>query len=85
MKYKKLMIIFLSLITLLAIVLIVGKVNLSIQFNKEVKELFSQSKNISNKTYQLEQLIGLPEPVKRYFKHVLKDGQPHISYARIIH
>lgn len=30
-------------------------------------------------------LLELPEPVKRYFNHVLKNGQPYISYARLTH
>ena len=75
MKNKKLMIITLSIFGLLIITLIVGKINLSIQFGKQVKELFSQSKNISDKTFKHEQLIGLPQPVQRYFEHVLKEGQ----------
>ncbi len=43
-----------------------------IQFNKEVNELYSQSKNISKIKFSYEQLSGLPEPVQIYFKHVLK-------------
>ena len=70
---------------LLIISLLIGKINLSIQFSKEVKELFIQSKNISDKTFQQKQLADLPEPVQRYFKNILKDGQPYISYARIKH
>jgi hypothetical protein len=35
--------------------------------------------------YTKEQVLGLPDPVQRYLKHVLKDGQPYISYARITH
>jgi hypothetical protein len=31
------------------------------------------------------QVNSLPEPVQRYFNHVLKDGQTFISYARIKH
>lgn len=85
MKFKTFMIIIISLTGLLVIILILGKINLSTQFNKEVKELFSQSKSISEKIFSYRQLIGLPEPVQRYFKHVLKDGQPYISYARITH
>ncbi len=73
------------LIGLLTITLIIGKINFSKQFNKEVEELFSRSKIVSNKTFRYQQLSGLPEPVQRYFKHVLKDGQPYISYARITH
>ena len=79
------MIYLLIFIALAAIILVIGKINLSIQFNKEVKTLFSQSKNISNKKFSHQQLEGLPEPVQRYFKHVLKDGQPYINYVRLKH
>jgi hypothetical protein len=50
-----------------------------------VKLLFSQSTSISKRRFFYEQLTGLPEPVQRYFKHVLKEGEPYISYARITH
>jgi hypothetical protein len=81
----KIMIVALSIFMLLISILVIGKIRLTIQFNAEVKELFSQSKNISDKIFHYTQLTGLPEPVQRYFKHVLKDGQPYISYARITH
>jgi hypothetical protein len=79
------MIIILSVVGLVAITLIIGKVNSSMQSNKEVKHLFSQSKTISDKKYSYDMLSELPEPVQRYFKYVLKDGQPFISYARLTH
>lgn len=82
---KKYMVYILFVIVLVAIILIIGKANLSFQFNKEVKQLFSQSKAISGKTFSYEQLSGLPEPVQHYFKHVLKEGQPYISYVRLTH
>jgi hypothetical protein len=79
------MIIILGTIGLITIVLLIGKITLSMQFAKEVKMLFSQSKTISDRAFRYEQLTGLPEPVQRYFKHVLKVGQPYLSYARIMH
>jgi hypothetical protein len=85
MKHKKLMLYIFIPITIVVIILIIGKINLSIKFGREVKELFAQSKNISDQVYHKAQLDGLPEPVQRYFKHILKEGQPYISYARIKH
>ncbi len=85
MKNKKMMIIVLSIVGLLVLTLLIGKINLSIQFRKEVKELFAQSKNSSDKTFHKNQLAHLPKPVQRYFNHILKDGQSYISYARIKH
>lgn len=78
-------IIILSIIGLLVLILITGRINLSIQFSREVRELFAQSEIISAKIFQRKQITELPEPVKRYFNHVLKDGQPYISFARIKH
>ncbi len=79
------MIVTFSIIGLLIIILVIGKINLSVQFSKEVKGLFSQSKNISENKFRYQQLADLPEPVQRYFRYTLKDGQPYISYARITH
>lgn len=79
------MLITFFIIGTIVFVFIVGKVNLIILFNNEVNELFSRSKSISNKTFTYKQLEGLPEPVQRYFKHVLKEGQSYISYVRLMH
>lgn len=72
-----------SFIGIIILVLIVGKTNLYFQFKKEVKQLFSQSKIVSDKRFSYVQLPDLPEPVQRYFKHVLKEGEPYISYVRL--
>ena len=70
---------------LIVFILLIGKINLSINFSKEVKELFAQSKDISNDRFHKNQLDNFPKPVQRYFNHILKEGQPYISYARIKH
>lgn len=74
-----------SILGLLLIIFIIGKINLSIKFGREVKELFAHSKSISDHSFHKTQLDSLPEPVQRYFNHILKDGQAYISYARIKH
>ncbi len=71
-------------LALVTFALVLGKVNLMFRFNKQVSTLFAQSKLLSN-TFHYEQLTGLPEPVQRYFKHVLKDEMPFISYVRLTH
>lgn len=70
---------------MIGLVLMVGRINLSIQFKNEVKELFAQSKPIADKIFSYKQLNGLPEPVQHYFKHVLQEGQPYISYVSLTH
>jgi len=82
---QKMLPILLSIFIVVLVVLIIGKRNLSMQFSKQVKTLFAQSENISNQTFHKSQLDGLPEPVQRYFKHILKEGQPYTSYARLTH
>ena len=85
MKHKKLMLYIFTPVAVVIIILVIGRINLSVKFDREVKELFAQSKNISDQLYHKDQLNNLPEPVQRYFSHILKDGQPYISYARIKH
>ena len=82
---KKPMTYILIFIALVAITFLAGKINLSIKFNRQVKQLFAESKNISDQRFHKNQLDSLPEPVQRYFNHILKKGQPYINYARIKH
>ena len=78
-------IIILSVVAISVVVLFIGKINLSIAFHKEVAELFSQYEEISYKTFSYDQISGLPKPVQRYFRHVLREGQPYISTVRLMH
>ncbi len=79
------LIIIISVAGLISLLFIIGKLRLAVQFDHEVKELFKQSKIKSNQLFHKSQLDNLPEPVKRYLNHILKDGQSYISYARIKH
>ncbi len=51
------MVITLLIIALLAIILLVGRIKSSVQFKAEVKDLFAQSKAISDQTFKQEQLL----------------------------
>lgn len=55
------------------------------QVRSEVERMFSDSEDISDRIFTYQQIEGLPEPVQRYFKYALKDGQHYISYARLRH
>lgn len=74
----------LIIIGIILFLLLIGKIYFSIKFKNQVTELFSNAEK-SNKTYTVKQLEGLPEPVQRYFKYVLKEGQPYISVVRLTH
>lgn len=79
------MIVTIIIIIVLLTALIIGRVNLSVRFGKTVKRLFTSAKPISDKTFNYDQITGLPKPVQRYFKHVLRNGQPYISYVSLLH
>ncbi len=79
------MIITLTIIGLILTILFFRRIQASVVFSKEVKTLFSQSKNRSTQVFHKSQLDKLPEPVQQYFNHVLKEGQVSISFARIKH
>ena len=77
--------IIISIVGIIVILFLIGKLIQANQFNKEVKQLFSQSKIIRDKAFDYKMLLDLPEPVQQYFRHVLKNGQPYISYVRLKH
>ena len=74
----------LIIIVIILLILLIGKINFSLKFKKQVEELFANTEKM-NKIYSVKQLEGLPEPVQRYFKYVLKDGQPYINSLRLTH
>lgn len=82
---KDVVIITLSLGILLTATWMIGKIVSSNRFSKQVKSLFSESGVIKDKIFQPNEVQNLPEPVKRYFRHVMKEGQPYISYVRLKH
>jgi hypothetical protein len=49
--------------------------------DNEVASLISDAKQSQHKTFTYKMLVGLPEPVRRYFHYALKDGQPYVRYA----
>ena len=55
------------------------------QIEREIERLYSASKDVSNKTFSMDQIKNLPEPVKRYFTHSLEEGQHYVSYIKLKH
>jgi len=49
----------------------------------DVKTLFSTSKNVSIKTFSLEQIKNLSEPIQRYFTYCLEEDQYYVSYVKL--
>lgn len=65
--------------------LLVGRWLTARQMRQNVADLFSQVETGPVKIYDPAQLTGLPAPVQRYFRHVLKPGQPYVRSVRLRH
>jgi hypothetical protein len=50
---------------------------------REIEELIAEAKQAKVKTFSYEDLEGLPDPVQRYFRYTLKDGQEYIRFVRM--
>ena len=55
------------------------------QLRRDVRQLFAAAGSGPVSIYHETQLIGLPAPVQRYFRHVLPDGQPYLRGLRLRH
>ncbi|MHA4808618.1 DUF6544 family protein [Flavitalea flava] len=62
-----------------------GKILSNRNYKRDLTRLLSLSPDICHKTFQFRRLTGLPGPVQRYFRYVLKEGQPYISSVRLRH
>ena len=49
----------------------------------EIEALIAETKSVEPKIFTYTMLAGLPDPVQRYFRHVLKDGQAYIQLVRM--
>ncbi|MFZ4715875.1 MAG: DUF6920 family protein [Bacteriovoracaceae bacterium] len=54
-------------------------------FENRVKLLFELSIPINTNSFSYSQIKGLPEPVQRYFRFALTEGQNNIHSVRLIH
>lgn len=85
---KALRVILISFVIILLIILIAvstGGRMFRRQVEREIEQLFADSGDISGKVFTYDQLEAFPEPVQRYFRYALSDGQAYISYARLKH
>lgn len=64
---------------------LVGRWLVSRQTRRDVAALFSLIETGPIQTYDPAQLTDLPAPVQRYFRHVLKPGQPYLCSVRLRH
>ena len=55
------------------------------QLRRDVRYLFAAADSAPARVYHEAELVGLPLPVQRYFRHVLHEGQPHLRGLRLRH
>jgi hypothetical protein len=65
--------------------LLAGRWLVARQVRRDVADLFATAENTPAQTYDPAQLVGLPAPVQRYLRHVLKPGQQYIRTVRLQH
>lgn len=63
--------------------LIINSISMNSMVDSEIEELITEAKNSEVKIFSYEDLEGLPEPVQRYFRYTLKDGQEYIRFAKM--
>jgi hypothetical protein len=73
------------IIGLILAILIFARIKSSLHFREEVRQLFAESERQSARIFSDVQLTNLPKPVQRYFRHVLREGQPYINHVRLTH
>ena len=76
---------FLAIPVLLVLGLSILRYKSEQRINKRVRNLFLKSDNHVHRTFTHASINNLPEPVQRYFKTVLKEGQPYINCIRLRH
>lgn len=82
---RKYISIIISVLFLVSGIYIAGRIHLSMQFSEQVKSLYADAGISVSGAFTYRQLEGLPLPVQRYFRHVLKEGQQYPETARIRH
>jgi hypothetical protein len=75
----------LSTIAIPVIAALVGRWLVARQTRRDVADLFALADTDPVDIYDPAQLADLPPPVQRYFRHVLKPGQPYLQTARLRH
>jgi len=80
---KKILLILGIVIVIFILFITISKILFDKKVVKEVGMLTEEGSKFQSKTFSFNDLEGLPEPVQRYFKYALRDGQEHIKFVRL--
>jgi hypothetical protein len=81
----KILIVVIAILLCIGIAVLIGAWRWEQQTRDMRAQLNSAQRAIQPATFNAKELDGLPPPVARYFRRVLKDGQPIIAAASIKH
>ena len=80
---RKLLLILGIIIVVIILFITISKILFDKKVIKEVGMLTEEGSKAQSKIFSFNDLEGLPEPVQRYFKYALRDGQEHIKFVRL--
>jgi hypothetical protein len=83
MWIKSIVIITVSIIVLFGIASLYGKYQWQLETDRLRDRLTNGKQTINPKTYDAKELEGLPIPVQRFFRVVLKEGQPIVAAVNL--
>jgi hypothetical protein len=83
MWIKSIVIITVSIIFLFGLISLYGKYQWQLSTDRLHAKLTDGRQTINPQTYDSKELEGLPDPVRRYFQAVLKDGQPIVAAVNL--
>lgn len=74
-----------SVFAVIALAVLAAVIFNRLSFNRGIEKLNRARQDGPVKTFSYDQLKGLPEPVQRYFRSVLKEGQKYIKRVKMEH
>ena len=80
---KKILLILGIVIVIIVLFVVISRSIFDKKITKEIDLLARDGSKALTKTFSFNDLEGLPEPVQRYFKYALRDGQEHIKFVRL--
>jgi len=80
---RKLLLILGIVIVIILLFITINRILFDKKVTKEIDILTKEGIKAQSKTFNFNDLEGLPEPVQRYFKYALRDGQEHIKFVRL--
>jgi hypothetical protein len=73
------------LVVLIVLLITISDISFNKRVEKEMNHLKEEIPGTQTQTFTHDEYQGLPEPVQRYFKYAIKEGQPYIRFTSLEH